>query len=172
MDPEVVLASLYRILKSNATSETKAWIVAAISKTASRTTGSKTVEKLLLEFSASLDTSMRQQAFELKYLYENKELMKRLFPPDASCKNVVVSPCYYKVQWYVRMTLGAGRRAADRAVVRQRQLSLQLLLGCGKVSEGTHPPMFLRLKCKGGGERWGGSVNCNLTIKTEHTYVA
>ncbi|KAL7980045.1 hypothetical protein Chor_001313, partial [Crotalus horridus] len=47
VDPEVVLASLYRILKSNATSETKAWIVAAISKTASRATGSKTVDASL-----------------------------------------------------------------------------------------------------------------------------
>ncbi|ETE63884.1 AP-4 complex subunit epsilon-1, partial [Ophiophagus hannah] len=77
VDPEVVLASLYRILKSNATCETRTWITAAISKIASRTNGSKTVENFLLEFNASLDTSMRQHAFELKYLYENKELMKR-----------------------------------------------------------------------------------------------
>ncbi|XP_039214692.1 AP-4 complex subunit epsilon-1 isoform X2 [Crotalus tigris] len=108
VDPEVVLASLYRILKSNATSETKAWIVAAISKTASRATGSKTVEKFLFEFSASLDTSMRQQAFELKYLYQNKELMKRLFPLDASCKNVVVDASLSFLDGFVAEGLDRG----------------------------------------------------------------
>ncbi|KAG8145026.1 putative AP-4 complex subunit epsilon protein [Naja naja] len=55
VDPEVVLASLFRILKSNATCETKAWIAAAISKIASRTNGSKTVEKFLLEFTLNFE---------------------------------------------------------------------------------------------------------------------
>ncbi|XP_058011936.1 AP-4 complex subunit epsilon-1 isoform X1 [Ahaetulla prasina] len=108
VDPEVVLASLYRILKSNATCETKVWIMAAISKTASRTTSSKTVEKFLLEFSASLDTSMRQQAFELKCLYENKELMKRLFPLDASCKNMVVDASLSFLDGFVAEGLNRG----------------------------------------------------------------
>ncbi|KAG8145027.1 putative AP-4 complex subunit epsilon protein, partial [Naja naja] len=108
VDPEVVLASLFRILKSNATCETKAWIAAAISKIASRTNGSKTVEKFLLEFSASLDTSMRQHAFELKYLYENKELMKRLFPLDASYKNIVVDASLSFLDGFVAEGLDRG----------------------------------------------------------------
>ncbi|XP_063169951.1 AP-4 complex subunit epsilon-1 [Candoia aspera] len=108
VDPEVVLTSLYRILKNNATSETKAWITAAISKIASRTTCSKTVEKFLLEFSTSLDTSMRQHAFELKYLYEDKESMKRLFPLDASCKTIVVDASLSFLDGFVAEGLERG----------------------------------------------------------------
>uniref|UniRef100_A0A8C5SJ32 AP-4 complex subunit epsilon n=1 Tax=Laticauda laticaudata TaxID=8630 RepID=A0A8C5SJ32_LATLA len=108
VDPEVVLESLYRILKSNATCETKTWITAAISKIASHTNGSKTVENFLLEFNASLDTSMRQHAFELKYLYENKELMKRLFPLDASCKNIVVDASLSFLDGFVAEGLDRG----------------------------------------------------------------
>ncbi|XP_032089026.1 AP-4 complex subunit epsilon-1 [Thamnophis elegans] len=108
VDPEVVLASLYRILKSHASCESKAWIMAAISKIASRTTGSKTVERFLLEFNASLDTSMRQQAFELKYLCENKELMKRLFPLDASCKDIVVDASLSFLDGFVAKGLDRG----------------------------------------------------------------
>lgn len=91
IDPEVVLASLHRILRSNATSETKAWIMAAATKIASRTICSKTVDELIQEFSSSLDTCLRQYAFELKHLGENKELMKKVFPVDASCEDIVVS---------------------------------------------------------------------------------
>uniref|UniRef100_A0A670YZD5 AP-4 complex subunit epsilon n=1 Tax=Pseudonaja textilis TaxID=8673 RepID=A0A670YZD5_PSETE len=108
VDPEVVLATLYRILKSNAACETKTWITAAISKIASRTNGSKTVENFLLEFNASLDTSLRQHAFELKYLYENKELMKRLFPLDASCKNIVVDASLSFLDGFVAEGLDRG----------------------------------------------------------------
>ncbi|XP_013930278.1 PREDICTED: AP-4 complex subunit epsilon-1-like [Thamnophis sirtalis] len=108
VDPEVVLASLYRILKSHASCESKAWIMAAISKIASRTTGSKTVERFLLEFNASLDASMRQQAFELKYLCENKELMKRLFPLDASCKDIVVDASLSFLDGFVAKGLDRG----------------------------------------------------------------
>ncbi|XP_007422248.1 AP-4 complex subunit epsilon-1 [Python bivittatus] len=108
VDPEVVLANLYRILKNNATSETKAWIMAAFSKIASRTTCSKTVDTFLLECSTSLDTSMRQHAFELKYLYEDKELMKRLFPFDASCKNIVVDASLSFLDGFVAEGLDQG----------------------------------------------------------------
>ncbi|KAH0619956.1 hypothetical protein JD844_014423 [Phrynosoma platyrhinos] len=90
VDPEVVLACLHRILKRNTTSETKAWIMAAVTKIASHTTCSKTVDKLILEFDTSLDTCMRQYAFELKHLYEEKELMKKLFPVDAIYEDIVV----------------------------------------------------------------------------------
>lgn len=91
LDPEVLLASLRRVLKSGATSETKAWVMAAATKITSRAPRPKTAEALALEFTASLDTGLRQSAFELKHLWEEPELMKALFPVDASCEDIVVS---------------------------------------------------------------------------------
>nr|XP_034987319.1 AP-4 complex subunit epsilon-1 isoform X1 [Zootoca vivipara] len=119
VDPEVVLASLHRILRNNATPETKAWIVAAATKIASHTTCSKTVEKLIMEFSTSLDTCMRQYAFELKHIYENKELMKQLFPVDASCKDLVVDASLSFLDGFVAE--GLDRGAAPYKPHHQRQ---------------------------------------------------
>lgn len=91
VDPEVILTKLHSLLKKTfVTSETKVWIMAAVTKIASHTSSSMTVDKLIQEFSNSLDTSMRQYAFELKHLCEDKALMKNLLPFDASCSDIVV----------------------------------------------------------------------------------
>lgn len=91
VDPEVILTKLHSLLKKTfVTSETKAWIMAAVTKIASHTSCSKTVDELILELSSSLDTCLRQYAFELKHLCEDKALMKSLLPFDASCSDLVV----------------------------------------------------------------------------------
>ncbi|XP_060611256.2 AP-4 complex subunit epsilon-1 [Anolis sagrei] len=119
VDPEVVLASLHRILERKATSETKAWIMAAVTKIASRSTCSETVDKLIMEFSTSLDTCMRQYAFELKHLYEDKELMKKLFPVDASYEDRVVDASLSFLDGFVAE--GLDRGAAPYKPHHQRQ---------------------------------------------------
>lgn len=91
VDPETILTRLHSLLrKTFVTSETKAWIMAAVTKIASRASFSKTVDKLIQEFSSSLDTCMRQHTFELKHLCEDKVLMRGLLPFDASCNDMVV----------------------------------------------------------------------------------
>lgn len=91
VDPEIILTRLHSLLKKTfVTSDTKAWIMAAVTKIASHTSCSKTIDKLIKEFSSSLDTCMRQHAFELKHLCEDKVLMKNLLPFDASCNDMVV----------------------------------------------------------------------------------
>lgn len=91
VDPEVILTKLHSLLKKSfVTSETKMWLMAAVTKIASRTSRSKTVDKLIQEFGSSLDTCMRQYTFELKHLCEDKALMKNLLPFDASCSDMVV----------------------------------------------------------------------------------
>ncbi|KAL8197217.1 UNVERIFIED_CONTAM: hypothetical protein K2H54_015907 [Gekko kuhli] len=119
VDPEVVLANLHRILKGNATSETKAWIMAAITKITSRTTCSKTVDKLIVDFSTSLDTCMRQYAFELKNLREDRESMRKLFPVDAVCDDIVVDASLSFLDGFVAE--GLGRGAAPYKPHHQRQ---------------------------------------------------
>ncbi|XP_009080160.1 PREDICTED: AP-4 complex subunit epsilon-1, partial [Acanthisitta chloris] len=120
VDPEVILTKLHRLLgKTFVTSETKAWIMAAFTKIASHTTCSKTVDTVIQELSSSLDTCMRQYAFELKHLYEDKALMKNLLPFDASCNDLVVDASLSFLDGFVAE--GLGRGAAPYKPHHQRQ---------------------------------------------------
>lgn len=89
--PEQVITKLYKLLMNDSvSSETKAWLIAAVTKLTVQAHSSNVVEKLIQEFTGSLDTCMRQHAFELKHLHENVELMKSLLPVDKSCEDMVV----------------------------------------------------------------------------------
>ncbi|XP_030433865.1 AP-4 complex subunit epsilon-1 isoform X3 [Gopherus evgoodei] len=119
-DPEVTITRLHRLLKQTfVTSETKAWIMTAITKMSSRLSCSKTVDKLIQEFSTSLDTCIRQYAFELKHLCENKELMKKLLPLDASCDEIMVDASLSFLDGFVAEGLSCG--AAPYKPHHQRQ---------------------------------------------------
>ncbi|XP_019474993.1 AP-4 complex subunit epsilon-1 isoform X2 [Meleagris gallopavo] len=120
VDPEIILTRLHNLLKKTfVTSETKAWIMAAVTKIASRASFSKTVDKLIQEFSSSLDTCMRQHTFELKHLCEDKVLMKGLLPFDASCNDMVVDASLSFLDEFVAE--GLGRGAAPYKPHHQRQ---------------------------------------------------
>ncbi|XP_072479159.1 AP-4 complex subunit epsilon-1 isoform X3 [Notamacropus eugenii] len=118
--PEVVITKLHRLLMNKSiTSETKAWIMAAVTKLTHQAPFSKTVEKLIQEFSVSLDTCMRQHAFELKHLQENVELMKNLLPIDKSCEDLVVDASLSFLDGFVAEGLDQG--AAPYKPHHQRQ---------------------------------------------------
>ncbi|XP_056355938.1 AP-4 complex subunit epsilon-1 isoform X1 [Oenanthe melanoleuca] len=120
VDPEVILTKLHSLLKKTfVTSETKAWIMAAVTKIASHTSCSKTVDELIQELSSSLDTCLRQYAFELKHLCEDKALMKSLLPFDASCTDLVVDASLSFLDGFVAEGLGHG--AAPYKPHHQRQ---------------------------------------------------
>uniref|UniRef100_A0A8B9GKR2 AP-4 complex subunit epsilon n=1 Tax=Amazona collaria TaxID=241587 RepID=A0A8B9GKR2_9PSIT len=120
VDPEVILTKLHSLLKKTfVTSETKVWIMAAVTKIASRTSCSKAVDEIIQEFSNSLDTCMRQYAFELKNLSEDKVLMKNLLPFDASCSDMVVDASLSFLDGFVAE--GLGRGAAPYKPHHQRQ---------------------------------------------------
>ncbi|XP_052663563.1 AP-4 complex subunit epsilon-1 isoform X3 [Harpia harpyja] len=118
--PEVILTKLHSLLKKTViTSETKMWIMAAVTKIASHTSCSKIVDKLIQEFSNSLDTCMRQYAFELKHLCEDKALMRNLLPFDGSCNDMVVDASLSFLDGFVAE--GLGRGAAPYKPHHQRQ---------------------------------------------------
>ncbi|XP_030902024.1 AP-4 complex subunit epsilon-1 isoform X2 [Melopsittacus undulatus] len=120
VDPEVILTKLHSLLrKTFVTSETKVWIMATVTKIASRTSCSKAVDEIIQEFSNSLDTCMRQYAFELKNLCKDKELMKNLLPFDASCSDMVVDASLSFLDGFVAE--GLGRGAAPYKPHHQRQ---------------------------------------------------
>ncbi|XP_029871823.1 AP-4 complex subunit epsilon-1 isoform X3 [Aquila chrysaetos chrysaetos] len=120
VDPEVILTKLHSLLKKTViTSETKMWIMAAVTKIASHTSCSKIVDRLIQEFSNSLDTCMRQYAFELKHLCEDKALMRNLLPFDGSCNDMVVDASLSFLDGFVAE--GLGRGAAPYKPHHQRQ---------------------------------------------------
>ncbi|XP_047592626.1 AP-4 complex subunit epsilon-1 isoform X2 [Lutra lutra] len=118
--PEEVLTKFYKLLISDSvSSETKTWLIAAVTKLTSQAHSSNIVERLIQEFTVSLDTCMRQHAFELKHLCENVELMKSLLPVDKSCEDMVVDASLSFLDGFVAEELSQG--AAPYKPHHQRQ---------------------------------------------------
>ncbi|XP_036115970.1 AP-4 complex subunit epsilon-1 isoform X1 [Molossus molossus] len=118
--PEEVIMKLYKLLINDSiSSETKAWLIAAITKLAPQAHSSNIVERLIQEFTVSLNTCMRQHAFELKHLHENVEFMKSLLPVNKSCEDMVVDASLSFLDGFVAEELGQG--AAPYKPHHQRQ---------------------------------------------------
>ncbi|VFV38027.1 ap-4 complex subunit epsilon-1 [Lynx pardinus] len=118
--PEEVITKLYKLLMNDSvSSETKAWLLAAVTKLTPQAHSSNIVERLIQEFTISLDTCMRQHAFELKHLRENVELMKSLLPVDKSCEDMVVDASLSFLDGFVAEELSQG--AAPYKPHHQRQ---------------------------------------------------
>ncbi|XP_059952821.1 AP-4 complex subunit epsilon-1 isoform X4 [Mesoplodon densirostris] len=118
--PEEVITKLYKLLRSDSiSSETKAWIIAAVTKLTPQAHSSIIVERLIQEFTTSLDTCLRQHAFELKHLHENVEFMKGLLPVDKSCEDMVVDASLSFLDGFVAEELSQG--AAPYKPHHQRQ---------------------------------------------------
>ncbi|XP_069452635.1 AP-4 complex subunit epsilon-1 [Ovis canadensis] len=118
--PEEVITKLYKLLMNDSiSSETKAWIIAAVTKLTPQAHSSNIVERLIQEFTTSLDTCLRQHAFELKHLHENVKLMKSLLPLDKSCEDMVVDASLSFLDGFVAEELTQG--AAPYKPHHQRQ---------------------------------------------------
>ncbi|KAM4678395.1 AP-4 complex subunit epsilon-1 [Discoglossus pictus] len=117
---EFVMTKLYSLLERNSiTSETKAWIMAAITKLAALNSHSSMLDKIIQEFSSCLDTGMRQHACELKQLRETGTLMQRLLPVNSSCEDLMVDASLSFLDGFVADALGKG--AAPYKPHHQRQ---------------------------------------------------
>ncbi|XP_012861789.1 AP-4 complex subunit epsilon-1 [Echinops telfairi] len=118
--PDEVISKLYKLLMNNSISaETKAWLIAAVTKLTPQVHSSHTVEKLIQEFTTSLDTCLRQQAFELKHLQENVDLMKSVLPVGKSCDDMMVDASLSFLDGFVAEGLCQG--AAPYKPHHQRQ---------------------------------------------------
>lgn len=118
--PEEVIARLYKLLMSDSiSSETKAWLIAAVTKLTPQAHSSHIVEKLIQEFTVSLNTCLRQHAFELKHLHENIELTKSLLQGAQNCEDIVVDASLSFLDGFVAEGLSQG--AAPYKPHHQRQ---------------------------------------------------
>ncbi|KAK1339054.1 hypothetical protein QTO34_019727 [Cnephaeus nilssonii] len=117
---EEIITKLYKLLMNDSiSSETKAWLIAAVTKLTPQAHSSNIVERLIQEFTVSLDTCLRQHAFELKHLHENAELMKSLLPVNKSCEDMVVDASLSFLDSHVAEELSQG--AAPYKPHHQRQ---------------------------------------------------
>lgn len=69
---------------------------------------SNIVERLIQEFTTSLDICLRQHAFELKHLHENVKFMKGLLPVDKGCEDMVVDASLSFLDGFVAEELSQG----------------------------------------------------------------
>ncbi|XP_066557479.1 AP-4 complex subunit epsilon-1 [Amia ocellicauda] len=127
--PEVVLDKLVTLLDQVwVTSETKSWVMAAITKLSSGTTCTKTVSEVVLKFSTSLDTVLRQFTFELKHLSEDRDLSVRVLPLDASCEDIEVDTSLSFLDDFVSEALARGAAPYKPHHQRQEELSQEKAL--------------------------------------------
>ncbi|XP_069839037.1 AP-4 complex subunit epsilon-1 [Dendropsophus ebraccatus] len=106
---ESVISKLYSVLlQSSVTPETTTWILAAITKLAAISPHSSLVDQVIQEFSTCLDTGMRQQACELKALWEDRPLMHRLFPLNSCCEDLLVDASLSFMDGFVAEALSNG----------------------------------------------------------------
>lgn len=127
--PEVVLDKLGRLLdQSSVTSETKGWIIAAITKLSSHTVCRNTVAEVAQKYTTSLDTVLRQHAFELKHLNEDRDLIRRVLPLDASCEDIEVDTSLSFLDGFVADALGRGAAPYKPHHQRQEELSQEKAL--------------------------------------------
>ncbi|KAL6082730.1 hypothetical protein STEG23_016485, partial [Scotinomys teguina] len=118
--PEEIISRLYKLLMSDSiSSETKAWLIAAVTKLTPQAHSSHIVEKLIQEFTITLNTCLRQQAFELKHLHGNVELMKNLLQGAQTCEDMVVDASLSFLDGFVAEGLSQG--AAPYKPHHQRQ---------------------------------------------------
>lgn len=118
--PEAVMTRLYKLLRSDSiSSETKAWLFAAVTKLTPQAHSSPIVENLIQEFTVSLNTCLRQHAFELKHLHENEELMKSLLQSAQNCDDIVADASLSFLDGFVAEGLSQG--AAPYKPRHQRQ---------------------------------------------------
>ncbi|OCT86938.1 AP-4 complex subunit epsilon-1 [Xenopus laevis] len=130
---ESVMTKLYDVLKrTSVTSETKVWIVAAITKLAALSPHCSLVDRLIQEFSTCLDTLMRQHVSELKLLRADGPLMQKLFPVDSSCEDLMVDASLSFLDGFVADALGSGaapyiprHQRQEEKMSREKALNLQ-----------------------------------------------
>ncbi|XP_073327523.1 AP-4 complex subunit epsilon-1 [Pagrus major] len=123
LQPTAVLRLLAKLLDmKNTSSETKSWILMAMTKLCDGEAGVSVAQEVSETYSSSLDTVLRQRAHELQYLSQNPELRTRVLPRDAGPEPLEVDSSLSFLDGFVSEALAAG--AAPYKPPHQRQEEL------------------------------------------------
>ncbi|KAM8751334.1 AP-4 complex subunit epsilon-1 [Acanthopagrus schlegelii] len=123
LQPATVLRLLSKLLDmKNTSSETKSWILMAMTKLCDGEAGVSVAQEVSETYSSSLDTVLRQRAHELQYLSQNPELRSKVLPRDAGLEPLEVDSSLSFLDGFVSEALAAG--AAPYKPPHQRQEEL------------------------------------------------
>ncbi|XP_031138801.1 AP-4 complex subunit epsilon-1 [Sander lucioperca] len=118
-----VLRLLAKLLDmKNTSSETKSWVLMAMTKLCEGRTGLSVAQEVSETYSSSLDTVLRQRAQELQHLSQDWELQARVLPRDAGHEPLEVDSSLSFLDGFVSEALAAG--AAPYKPQHQRQEEL------------------------------------------------
>ena len=91
LEPATVLGLLNKLLDmKNTSSETKSWVLMAMTKLCEGGVGVSVAQEVSETYSSSLDTVLRQRAQELQHLSQDSELRARVLPRDAGLEPLEV----------------------------------------------------------------------------------
>lgn len=101
LEPATVLRLLAKLLDTKTTSsETKSWVLMAMTKLCEGGTGVSVAREVSETYSSSLDTVLRQRAQELQHLSQDSELRARVLPRDAVLEPLEVTYVHAGLQNY------------------------------------------------------------------------
>ncbi|XP_029289654.1 AP-4 complex subunit epsilon-1 [Cottoperca gobio] len=123
LEAATVLRLLAKLLDmKNTSSETKSWVLMAMTKLCERGAGVSVAQEVSETYSSSLDTVLRQRAQELQHLSRHSELRARVLPRDAGLEPLEVDSSLSFLDGFVSEALAAG--AAPYKPPHQRQEEL------------------------------------------------
>ncbi|XP_047451963.1 AP-4 complex subunit epsilon-1 [Mugil cephalus] len=123
VDPAVVTRLLAKLLDmKNSSSETKSWVLMAMTKLCEGGAGVSVAKEVSETYSSSLDTVLRQRAQELQYLSQDSELRAKVLPRGVGLEHVEVDSSLSFLDGFVSEALAAG--AAPYKPPHQRQEEL------------------------------------------------
>nr|XP_023672930.1 AP-4 complex subunit epsilon-1 [Paramormyrops kingsleyae] len=123
-DPTDVLARLGALLeRHDITTETRCWVLAAMGKLCTTDGALRRAREVAHQYSACLDTALRQQAMELELLGQDAPLRHRVLPHDASCEDLEVDSSLSFLDGFVSEALALGAAPYKPPHQRQEELS-------------------------------------------------
>lgn len=123
LEAATVLRLLAKLLDmKNTTSETKSWVLMAMTKLCEGGAGISVAQDVSETYSSSLDTVLRQRAQELQHLSQHPELRARVLPRNAGLEPLEVDSSLSFLDGFVSEALAAG--AAPYKPPHQRQEEL------------------------------------------------
>lgn len=91
LEPAAIVRLLAKLLaKKNTSSETKSWVVMAMSKLCEGEACTALAQEVAETCSGSMDTGLRQRVQELQHVSQDSHLRDRLFPRDAGVEPLEV----------------------------------------------------------------------------------
>ncbi|XP_019712522.1 AP-4 complex subunit epsilon-1 isoform X1 [Hippocampus comes] len=124
LEPATVVRLLAHVLDlKQASSETKSWVLLAMTKLCEGEAAMSVLQGVSETYSSSMDTVLRQRAQELQNLHLNPELWARVLPRDAFTEPLEVDSSLSFLDGYVSEALAAGAAPYKSPHQRQEELA-------------------------------------------------